>query len=63
MRPYSWWLSQKPRVRKKYTLCCGMYLSQKELNEWYKGVQKRRTQKHWEGLKKDISEKQENGEA
>ena len=40
MRTYSWWLSQKPRVRKKYTLFRGRYLSPKELKEWYKERQK-----------------------
>ena len=35
-RTYNWWRSQKPRVRKKYTLLLGRYLSPKELNEWYK---------------------------
>ena len=36
MRTYRWWLSQKPRVRKKYTLSRGRYLSPKELKAWYK---------------------------
>lgn len=46
MRTYSWWLKQKPKVRKKYTLFLGQYLSPKELKEWYKewnkGQQKRK---------------------
>ena len=40
MRSYSWWLSQKPRVRKKYTLCCGMYLSPKEVKKYFKNRKK-----------------------
>ena len=36
MRNYTWWLSQKPRVRKKYTLFMGRYLSPKELKVFYK---------------------------
>lgn len=48
MRPYSWWKSQKPRVRKKYTLCCGMYLSPKEVKEYFKRRQK--VIRHWEHL-------------
>jgi len=31
-----WWLSQKQRVQKKYTLLLGRYLSPKELKQWYK---------------------------
>lgn len=36
MKTYRWWLSQKPRVRKKYTLLLGRYLSPKELKAWHK---------------------------
>ena len=36
MRNYKWWLEQKTRVRKKYTLLLGKYLSPKELRLWYK---------------------------
>lgn len=36
MRTYRWWLSQKLRVRKKYTLFLGRYLSPKEVKAWYK---------------------------
>lgn len=36
MKSYTWWLKQKRRVQKKYTLLCGRYLSPKELKEWYK---------------------------
>lgn len=35
MRNYQWWKRQKKRVRKKYTLLLGRYLSPKELHEWY----------------------------
>lgn len=30
MRTYSWWKSKKKRIRGKYTLCGGVYLSPKE---------------------------------
>lgn len=36
MRKYYWWHKQKKRVQKKYTLCCGIYFSPKELKQWYK---------------------------
>lgn len=35
-RSYRWWLSQKRRVQKKYTLFFGRYLSPKEVKAWYK---------------------------
>lgn len=35
MKSYKWWKKQKKRVRKKYTLLLGRYLSPKELREWY----------------------------
>lgn len=36
MRSYRWWKKQKKRVKNKYTLLLGRYLSPKELKEWYK---------------------------
>lgn len=33
MRNYNWWKSQKKRVKNKYTLLMGWYLSPKELKE------------------------------
>lgn len=36
MKTYNWWLGKKRRVRKKYTLFLGMYMSPKEVREWYK---------------------------
>lgn len=39
---YSWWKSQKPRVRKKYTLFLGRYLSPKEAKQIYKKLITRR---------------------
>jgi len=33
MRNYRWWLSQKVRVKKKYTLFLGRYLSPKEVKD------------------------------
>lgn len=41
MRTYRWWLSQKPRIRKKYTLFLGRYLSPKEVKAWYKARYKK----------------------
>lgn len=46
MRTYSWWLGQKHRVRKKYTLLLGMYYSPKERrellkSEWFKAKKER----------------------
>ena len=40
MKSYEWWLSRKKRVRKKYTLFLGKYISPKELKSWYKEWQK-----------------------
>lgn len=42
MKSYDWWLKQRRRVQKKYTLLAGMYLSQKELKEWHKILLKRK---------------------
>lgn len=40
MKSYEWWLGRKKRVRKKYTLFLGRYLSPKEKRLWYKEWQK-----------------------
>ena len=42
MRTYLWWLGQKKRVQKKYTLFLGRYLSPKEVMAWYKKRVRRR---------------------
>jgi len=34
MKSYEWWLKQKRRVQKKYTLVLGRYLSPKEVTEF-----------------------------
>jgi len=36
MKSYQWWLNQKKRVRKKYKLLCGKYLSPKEVRIWWR---------------------------
>ena len=36
MRDYTWWLGRKHRVRKKYTLFLGRYMSPKEVKLWLK---------------------------
>lgn len=38
MRNYKWWLGQKRRVQKKYTLFLGGYLSPKEAKELNKRI-------------------------
>lgn len=50
MKSYVWWLGQKPRVRKKYTLLLGRYLSPREVKQWCKDFQK---------AKKRLAERQE----
>lgn len=40
MKSYEWWLGRKKRVRKKYTLFLGKYMSPKELKSWNKEWQK-----------------------
>ena len=40
MKSYTWWLGQKPRARKKYTLFLGRYLSPKEVKQLYKDWQR-----------------------
>lgn len=45
MKSYDWWLQQKRRVQKKYTLLGGKYLSPKELKAWYKAVLKKGLEK------------------
>lgn len=42
MKSYSWWLGRKKRVRKKYHLFCGRYMSPKELREWLKEMKEYR---------------------
>ena len=46
MRTYLWWLGQKKRVQKKYTLLLGRYLSPKEVREWYKKLVERKGKKN-----------------
>lgn len=36
MRTKRFYLALKPRVRKKYQLCKGRYLSPKEVKEWFR---------------------------
>ena len=36
MKSYKWYKKQKKRIKKKYTLLLGRYLSPKELKQWYK---------------------------
>lgn len=36
MKSYEWWLKQKKRIRKKYELVCGMYLSPRETKNFVK---------------------------
>ena len=40
MKSYEWWLGRKKRVRKKYTLFLGKYLSPKESKSLHKKLQK-----------------------
>lgn len=40
MKSYEWWRGRKKRVRKKYTLFLGKYISPKELKSWHKEWQK-----------------------
>lgn len=48
MKSYEWWLGRKKRVRKKYTLFLGKYMSPKEVKslhkEWQKAIE--REKKH-----------------
>ena len=55
MKSYAWWLGQKPRVRKKYTLLLGGYLSPKEAKQWLKDFQK--AKKRWAERKNNEREK------
>lgn len=41
MKSYDWWLKQKKRIRKKYTLVCGMYMSPKEAKIFLKRLRKK----------------------
>ena len=45
MRTYSWWLGQKRRVQKKYTLFLGWYWSRKEAKAWYKKLREIKREK------------------
>lgn len=40
MKSYEWWRGRKKRVRKKYTLFLGKYLSPKESKSLHKKLQK-----------------------
>ena len=56
MRTYQWWLGQKRRVQKKYTLLLGRYLSPKEAKEWlrrFKGLSHEKKGKSMGGGSKD----------
>lgn len=35
-KSYSWWCGRKKRIKKKYTLLCGSYISPKELKDFYR---------------------------
>ena len=41
MRSYVWWRGRKGRVKKKYTLFLGRYLSPKEVKTWYRAWNRR----------------------
>ena len=41
MKSYEWWLKQKQRVRKKYNLLCGKYLSPKETRDFAKRLKEK----------------------
>lgn len=41
MRSYAWWRGRKYRVKKKYTLLGGRYLSPRELKIWYRAWNRR----------------------
>ena len=42
MKSYEWWLKQKQRVRKKYTLLFYKYLSPKETKDFAKRLKEKR---------------------
>lgn len=46
MRNYSWWLSKKKRVKKKYINFLGSYYSPKEAKEEAKEILQRRQRKN-----------------
>lgn len=57
MKSFAWWLGQKPRVRKKYTLLLGGYLSPKEAKQWLKDFRKAKKKRLAE--KKRFAERKE----
>ena len=42
MKRYEWWRKQKKRVRKKYELVCGMYLSPRETKNFVKRLKRKK---------------------
>ena len=42
MKSYEWWLKQKKRIRKKYSLVCGMYLSPGETKNFVKRLKRKK---------------------
>lgn len=47
MKSYTWWLKQKRRVQKKYTLFLWFYLSPKELKHFPNRILDERSMKKW----------------
>ena len=44
MKSYEWWLKQKQRIRKKYNLLCGKYLSPKETRDFVKRLKEKQNE-------------------
>lgn len=44
MKSYRWWLGRKARVKKKYKLLLGQYLSPKEVKAFEKQFERKRSQ-------------------
>lgn len=44
MKSYEWWLKQKKRVRKKYTLVCSNYLSPRETKNFVKRLRRKKNE-------------------
>lgn len=44
-KSYSWYCGRKKRIKKKYTLLCGRYISPKELKVFYRKYNPRTNEK------------------
>lgn len=53
-KSYSWYCGRKKRIKKKYTLLCGSYISPKELKIFYRSYKQRLNRTQSKQVKKEL---------